>query len=127
MRKTVILSVLAVAVGLLLRAGAGNRTPDPRLTMAVLCRLSYSSLPADDSNPRGRPPGAVGPWPHAPAGPPPRRSRRFPRRRGLPPGQPPALRPTEPRIRDDGGCRSPVDRHGGGRGHRGRRGGRFFL
>ena len=24
------------------RAGAGNRTPDPLLTMEVLCRLSYS-------------------------------------------------------------------------------------
>src|SRR4051794_1672206 len=27
-------------------AGGGNRTHDPRLTMAVLCRLSYSSTPA---------------------------------------------------------------------------------
>jgi hypothetical protein len=29
--------------GPLVRAGAGNRTPDPLLTMEVLCRLSYSS------------------------------------------------------------------------------------
>src|SRR2546429_6563216 len=33
------------------RAGAGNRTPDPLLTMEVLCRLSYSS---QRSRTRGR-------------------------------------------------------------------------
>src|SRR5947208_11048952 len=36
-------------------AGGGNRTHDPRLTMAVLCRLSYSSVEIDDNN------GASGP------------------------------------------------------------------
>jgi hypothetical protein len=34
------------------RAGAGNRTPDPLLTMEVLCRLSYSSA-AGQSSPVG--------------------------------------------------------------------------